>query len=304
MGQGLSIVRPLVYSDAVLTATNVTEAETLWSAAATYALDAAVYLIEDGVHQRYVSLAGSNLNKPPATSPTWWRSEGATNRWAMFDASSSSGTSRATSIDVTLTLPASERADTLYLQGLDARTVRVQVTDPLAGAVYDQTFSLADPGIITDWYAWMFEPVVFKTELLVTGLPNGAGSVITVTITSTGGTAVCGNAVVGQRQFIGLTRWGAKTEIRDYSVFDDDAFGNRVFIPRAYRRLTSAEILIENRVKDSVEDLLAAARASVRLYIFDEDYRSLNVLGTARWSGGMDLAPTYSVHSFQAESIV
>lgn len=304
MAYGLSLVRPVAVDTTALTSSNVAETETLWAVGTTYALDAAVYVVESGIHARYVSLQNSNLAKVPADEPTWWRYEGATNRWAMFDETASSLTTNAEAIVVAIQLPVTERADVLYLQGLEGRTVRVQVEDPTDGLVYDETVSLSDPGTITDPYAWLFDPVAYKTELLVPDLPNGAGSLITVRIANTGGTAACGNLVVGYRQVIGKTRWGVKTEIRDYSVFSEDDFGNRVLVPRAYRKIASAEILVENRIKDAVETLLAGCRASVRLYIFDEGYTTLAVLGTARWSNAMALPPLYSVNSIQAESIV
>ena len=294
--------RRIAVTDAVLTSSNVTEAETLWSAAATYALNAAVYVIEDGVHQRYVSLAGSNLNKPPATSPTWWRAEDATNRWAMFDAISTSTTTNATSIVVTLTMPAETRFNVLYLEGLLGRTVRVEVSDPTAGAVYDETFDLADVSGVTDWYEWYFAPVSYKTELLVTDLPPGAGSILTVTIGFPGGTAACANLVAGLALSLGTTKWGVKTEIRDYSVFADDGFGGRVLVRRAYRRLASAEAIIENRLKDAIEGRLTETRADLALYILDDNYSTLVIFGLARWSVAMSLPPDRSLCSLELES--
>lgn len=297
----MHIVRPVAVTDAVLTASNVPETPTLWSAATTYGLGALVYVIVANVHQGYTSLQAANLNRPPASNPTWWAATGPTNRWAMFDEVSNSLTTNPTSIAVTLALPATERADTVWLAGLAGRTVRLQLTDPAAGAVYDQTISLSDPAGVTDWYAWLFEAVTYKEELLITNLPNGAGSTLTVTVNFPGGTAAVGNLIAGFRKFIGLTRWGVQTEIRDYSVFADDAFGNRVLIQRAYRRLASGQLLVENRFKDAVEALLIDCRASLRLYIFDEGYTTLSVFGLARWATEMSLPLNYSVNSIQIE---
>nr|QQZ50317.1 hypothetical protein JKL49_00890 [Phenylobacterium glaciei] len=128
----MKIVRPVTITDAVLTSSSVTEPETLWSGATTYGLSAAVYRVIDNVHQRFVSLQAGNLNKIPEalTSSTWWQATGATNRWACFDETVGSLTTRASSIAMTLALPGTERADTLYLAGLAAATCRVQVSDP------------------------------------------------------------------------------------------------------------------------------------------------------------------------------
>jgi hypothetical protein len=87
-------------------------------------------------------------------------------------------------------------------------------------------------------------------------------------------------------------------------VFEEDDFGTRTLVPRAYRKLASGRAIIENRIKDAVETLLADGRAEVRLYIFDEDYATLVILGTARWSVEMSLPPSRSLCSLQLESVV
>lgn len=301
----MQLVRPIAVTDAVLTATNVAEAVSAWAAPTTYALGATIYRVIDNVHQGFTSAQNGNTGRDPATDDgTWWTATGPTNRWAMFDASVSSQTSNANTIEVELTLPSTERMDAIYLAGLEGVSVRIQVEDPTAGPVYDQTFSLADTDGISGWFEWFFEPVSYRTELLVTDLPYGAGSIVTVTINNAGGTARCGALVTGFRKRLGDTRWGVKTEIRDYSQFIEDEFGNRVLVERAYRKIASCEVILENRFKDAVERELAACRAQVRLYIADEDYTTLAILGTGRWAVEMSLPPSRSLCSLQLESIV
>lgn len=300
----MDLVRPVSIDTTTLASSNVTESESAWSSGTTYALGAAVYRVIDGIHERFTSLQNSNLNHIPEDSPTWWLDEGPTNKWAMFDASVSTQTTRADNIAVTVNVPATERIDVVYLAGLTGVSVRIQITDAIAGAVYDQTFSLADSAGIGDWYSYFMDEPVYLTELLVTDLPNGAGSVLTVTVTNTGSTAACGALVTGFRKSMGGAQWGWTTEIRDYSVFQEDAFGNRVLVPRAYRRLANGRAIIDNRLKDAIETLLADCRASVRLYIIDEDYRSLVILGTSRWSVDMSMPPNMSLCSLQLESVV
>jgi hypothetical protein len=88
-------------------------------------------------------------------------------------------------------------------------------------------------------------------------------------------------------------------------VFEEDEFGTRTLVPRAYRKLASGRAIIENRLKDAVETLLAAGRAEVRLYILDDSgYSTLVILGTARWSVEMSLPPSRSLCSLQLESVV
>lgn len=280
----MKIVRPVTVTDAVLTSSTVTEPETLWNSGTTYGAGAAVYRVIDNVHQRFLSLQAGNLNKIPeaASSSAWWQATGATNRWACFDATFGSITTRADSIGMVLTLPASERATTLYLGAVSASTVRVQVSDPLAGAVYDVTRSLVDPLGVTDWWLYFMEPVTRVDELLVADLPPGAGSILTLTLTDTGATVELGNLVLGVAQALGVTRWEANLGIRDYSVKAEDDFGNQFIQERAFRKTTGFNVIVDNRLIESVRGTLNASRASLRLYIGDENYPSTVILGFFR----------------------
>lgn len=300
------VVRPVATTTDTLVSTNVALSESAWSAVTTYSVDQVAYRPVDGLYRRFISLVGSNLNNDPATDDgTNWLDDGPVNRHAMFDETVSTVTTNADSIAVEIEIPATERLDVLYLAGLDAVSVRVEVDDPIDGpGVYDETFSLADMGAITDWWAWYTDPVSYMTELLVTDLPSGAGVTLRVTITKTGDIAGCGALVTGLRKAIGYAQWGWSTEIRDYSVFTEDAFGNRTLTPRNYRKLASGPVLIENRIKDSVERLLTEGRASVRLYIVNDEYTSLVILGTIRWQNEMSLPPAHSLCSAQLESVV
>lgn len=299
------IVRLVAVDAAVLTDSNVAETVSAWNSGTTYAAAATAYRVIGGIHIEFVSSQAANTNHTPETDDgTWWKKTGPTNAWAMFDATISTQTSHADSIVVELTMPASERIDTVYLAGLDAVSVRIQMSDVSAGPVWDVTYSLADFGGISDWFAWLYEPVSFVDELLVTGLPYGAGATLTVTIAKTGGTAKCGALVAGFRKKLGNTRWDAKTEIRDYSRFIENEFGQREFVERDYRKLASCRAIIENRFKDAVERELAKARAKVCLYILNEDYTTLTILGTARFAVEMNMPPDHSDCSLQLESNV
>lgn len=298
----MHLARPITIDTTTLTSTNVAETEAAWSGVTTYALGDAVYRVIDGIHQRFVSKQNGNTNKTPEVEPTWWSNPGPTNRWAMFDNTISTQTTNADHIEVVVDVPTTDRIDTVYLAGLEGVSARIKVEDPSAGLVHDVTYSLADVAGIANWYDWLFEPVAYVPELLVVDLPNGAGSTVTVRINAPGGTAACGALVIGYRKKLGNTEWGVKTEIRDYSKFLEDDFGNRDLIEGAYRKLASCTVLLENRFKDAVERELTGCRAKVRLYILDEDYTTLALLGTARWAVEMSRPPNLSLCSLQIES--
>ncbi|WP_337186577.1 hypothetical protein [Phenylobacterium sp.] len=298
-----SMLIPVAVDPDALVATSVVDVEAAWSALTTYSAGQAVYRVLGNVHQRFVSAQGSNTNHVPEDDDgTWWIDEGPTNAWAMFDDTTTTVTSDPDAIEVEIEVPATDRVDTIWLAALGAETVRVRVDDPIEGPIYDETFSLADPGSVLDWFAYFYDDVQFRQELLVTDLPNGAGSTLTVTVARPGDDAECGQLLLGQRAPIGQTRWGVRTEIRDYTRWLENDFGDRVLVKGAYRKLISAEFILENRLKDAVERELTAARGEPRLYVADEDYTTLAAFGTAKWAVEMSLPPDLSLCSIQIES--
>lgn len=297
-------VEPVVLNSTSVTASSLTETTAAWAGGTTYAADAEVYRVVDGIHQKFVSLQASNTGHTPEAEPDWWADAGPTNAWAFADETVSTVSTDADEIEIEVTVPATERADVLYAAGLTGLSIRLQVEDPIAGPVFDETRNLSDPAAITDWWKFFNAALTYLDEVVFSDLPSGAGSVMTVTVANAGGTAGVGVLYPGFRVALGNARWDWTTSIRDYSGFVDDDFGNRVLIPRAYRKLASGQVLLENRVKDSVERLLASARAAVRLYIVDDAYTSLTILGTAQWAVEMSLPPSRSLCSLQLESVV
>jgi hypothetical protein len=93
--------------DAVLIASNVPETDTNedeWDASVTYSIGDIVTVLGT-TQRRYESLANGNVGNNPTTSPLEWLDLGATNRWRMFDGGTSTLTTNAESIDVTIEAP-------------------------------------------------------------------------------------------------------------------------------------------------------------------------------------------------------
>lgn len=296
-----TLVLPVTVDAVALADTNVAEAEAAWSGVTTYASGNVVRRTVGNVHRRYSSLQNTNLNRVPEFEPDWWLDEGPTNRWAMFDDTTTTVTTNADLIEVEIQVPDGQRADTVYLAALDGRTARIQVVDPIAGLVHDETYSLQDVGAVTDLWTYFKLPILRKAELLVTDLPDGAGSTITVTIEKPGATAGCGHLVLGQQMTLGKTKWGVQTSVRDYTRPLENDFGDREFIEGPYRKLANCELIIPNTLKDAVEHQLIEIRGKPRLFIADDRFTTLAVFGVATWTVGMDMPPDYSTGSLQIE---
>ena len=72
----------------------------------------------------------------------------------------------------------------MALFNLDGALVNVTMLDG-ATEVPNEDYSLVSTDGIADWFSYFFEPIVRKTELLVTGLPNTLDPSLTATVTDT-----------------------------------------------------------------------------------------------------------------------
>lgn len=274
----MKLVRPATIADATLASTNILENDYgAWSGATTYALGDRVIVVATNTHQVWESLQAGNLNHTPASSPTWWVLVGATNRWKMFDASVGAQSTRADLIDFTLEF--SERINAIGLLNLTAASVQVTATSAADGVVYDQTFDLTSDSGITDWYAYFFEPVVRKTDLFVSDLPPYADLSIRIQVVNTGTTSALGECVAGLSREIGGVQYGATVGIQDYSVKQQDAYGNFSILERAYSKRGQFNVSMDAGITSEVERLLAEYRATPILYVGSDDIDATLIYG-------------------------
>lgn len=277
----MKIVRPISILDAHLSSSSVAENDhAAWSAGTTYGLgDTRIYVVAN-THWIVESLQAGNLGHTPTgeDSDTWWLKVGATNRWKMFDGVIQSQTSAADEIAVTLT-SATERVDSVALFNIDCASARVTVTDATDGVVYDETVNMVSDSGITDWYAYFFEPVTRIHDYVFTALPPYLAADIDVTLTDTGGTALCGACVIGLSRDIGSTQVGAQIGIQDYSVKQKDAFGNYSILERAYNKRAVFQVKVENTLIDEMQTILAGYRATPVVYVGTDEYASTMIYG-------------------------
>lgn len=289
MATPVKIMPPIDITYAKLTSSNVAETEYGdYAAGTTYALGDRV--IVPATHDVWESLAASNTGNTPATSPTWWVRVGPTNRMSMFDTSVSSQTTRSGGIDVTV--EPGETVDTLALLNVNAATIRVRMTDPTDGVVYDQTANMIAPISDSSWYVWFFEPIARKDFLLATLPPYGSAAV-RVELNDTA-TAACGVMALGLARKIGEgTLAGARTSIEDYSGKEKDTWGQYQLIERGYSNKASISTIILNNNVDPVSKMLKARRAKPTLCIASDQYSNLVLFGLISF----DITIQYAVHS-------
>ncbi len=274
----MKIVRPITIDDAALLSTNVSETlHPPYDAGYVFALGDRVSVIAADIHQVYESLVAGNVGNDPASSPTKWVYVSATNPWLMFDKSVTSQTQNADSIAVSLQTHG--RVPCLGLLNLSGSSVQVTMADAVDGVVFDETFSLVSDSGVDDWYDYFFEPVVRLQDLIVLDMPLYASPIIDVTISASGETVKCGTLILGPTTNVGDTEYGATVGIQDFSVKEQDDFGNYSIVERAYRKRATFPVVVEHNRVDTLQALLASVRATPTLYIGADNYSSTAIYG-------------------------
>lgn len=255
---------------------------------------------QSGVHS---AVGSNNLNKTPASDPTYWLDYGNTNRWKMFDQSVQSQTSNADAIMVAMKL--GSLADAVTLLNIQGKGARIIVNDSVEGMVFDQTLDGINNDGVVDWWTYFFEPIIFKQDFAVVGLPPFINATVNVIVYNTGQTVYCGVATVGLSREIGDTQVNAKVGIQDYSVKTKDSFGNATITQRAYAKRANFTVYTESKTVDFLQNLLATYRATPVVYIGEMDFGATIIYGFYK---NFDIDISYfdglSVCSLEIEGLV
>ena len=290
MTQALRVIKSITVTDAILTATSVAEADhATWAVGTTYALADRVILN----HLIYESVQAGNLGKDPATEPNWWSEVSPTNRWKLFDLSSTTQT--LIDADDYYELTPGQAVNALALVNISGvLSVRVRLTDPSFGVVFDETTDLTSVPSEASWYAWFFEPRTEQTQFVVSDLPSYPNATLRVDITSSGA-AYIGALIFGTQRSIGTgIHKGVRLTLQDYSRKERNDWGDTVLVQRAYSKRVQFDMLIQNSELDNAYNLLADIRSTPCLWIGTDTYGSLTVFG---FYSSFDIGITYADYS-------
>ena len=274
----LTVVRPIVVTDPVIISSTVPEDPlAAWAAATTYPLGARAYLAS--THKIYQSLQAGNLNHTPTGLATdlWWVEVSATNRWKLFDTSNSTSTVAAN--NMTYVLRPGSVVNCVALLGVVASSVRIRMTDPVDGLVYDRTFLLSGvlPG--SNWYDYFFAQVTAKDQVLAMDLPPYSQADIQIDVIG-GATVSCATCVMGYQRLIGKgVHYGARVGIQDYSRTQTNDFGDTEFVQRAFAKRADVTVTLDNGQVTAVQSFLAGLRAVPCLWVGYEDIGALTIFG-------------------------
>jgi archaellum component FlaF (FlaF/FlaG flagellin family) len=299
----MKVIKPVTVSDAMILASNATEAYAAWSSVTTYSKDQKV---DYGSHY-YNSLVNTNTNNiPDVVGSTFWEQIGPDNKHAMFDGQVATETTKATS-PLTVTIETGI-VNSVAMIGLTGSSVTITVRDNGASPpVYTRTVGL-DGTIINDWYMYFFEPFVQLGEVVLTDLPPYANAEVTMSL-SGGGAVAIGELIFGTVYTLGAegTEQGATVGIIDYSRKDTDPdTGVTTFTRRAFSKRMTGQFLVANNQINGVQRILADIRAVPSVFIGSEltDYAPLVVYGFYR-DFSIDIAyPTKSWCRLEVEGLI
>lgn len=281
----MKYINPISITDAILDASNVTEADaTEWTATGglvagtlrmvtTTANGAAT-----ATHKIYsVATGGDSSQDPTIDDGTNWTEVSSTNRYKMFDEVVQDQTTRADNIEVEIT--PTTLVTGIGLINLSANSVTIVADDPTDGEVYNETFSLVSDSGIVDWWAYYFTPIERVTNLAVLDLPPTLGATITITIADTGETAKCGICALGEYRTLGDTIYGANFSIRDYSQKTESATGRITITRGSYRDVADVTVVLPNSSFNVVKQLLTAQRSIPAVWVPDETRNGTIIYG-------------------------
>ena len=197
----MKVIKSIETTDAILTYSNIAEDEhPAWLSGTSYNVNTRV-IYQHKIYERIVTGAGTT---PPDLDQVNWLDLGYTNRYRMFDNIISSVSGQMGGIEFTLT--PNQIVNGIALLNVNASTVRVVMTDPVDGVVYDKTKELRSSSNVIDYFSYFFAPLVNLGDLdtaIFLDLPNKPTATITVYVSSGAALVEVGEVVYGVQSEIG-----------------------------------------------------------------------------------------------------
>lgn len=237
----MNIIIPITITDAMIGAgTTIAEpsaTETAWSAASV-AYAVGDVRIRATTHRKYrCAVAHTSAASPtPEDDPTRWVDIGPTDRWAPFDAYTSTAATTTTSLTYVLN-PGYFNAIALYGLTGASYTVTVKAT-PGGTTIFTQTGYLTEDPV--GWYEYLFTATRPISKVLCVDIPIRPTAEATITITNTAGQpvglglVVCGDyaALIPDATAMGGVEYGAKAEPITYSYIKTNDDGTTTIVRR------------------------------------------------------------------------
>ncbi len=272
------LITPAVFGIGDLTS-NVSITETEWTAG-THALGDQLYV---GVDIYEVTASPDTTDEPTAgaakSTPTWVLI-GQINQWRMFNNVLHQSTQQ-TGGPITVDIGVATVVNAIAVLKCNAATATVVVTDPVEGEVYRKVVSLIDNSMISDWYAWFFNPIKRNTEFVLIDLPAYAGATISLTLDA-GATidTSCGGFIIGSQTTLGSTELEYDVRSRFFSRRERTIYGDFLnLIGRPAAREASFDVWMNSDRVAGALTLLESRDVLPTVFIGGEEYEQSIVFG-------------------------
>lgn len=281
------VIKPIDINDALLTASNVTEADatewlpaTAFTAGQTCMVTTTANGAATATHGIYTAVINNTGNDPTVDTGTNWTFTAYTNRFKMFDGIVQSQTTRTGGIEVEIT-PATY-TPAIALINVNAESVDIVVTSVSDGEVYNESYSMTSYSGIDDWWEYFYTPIERLSELIVTDLPMYLDAAITVSINDTG-LAACGELALGTIFTIGDSLHGANLGIIDYSVKNTNPTTGEITVSSgAYAKRSQVDVLCMTNRTPFINAYLTSILNTPVVWVADPDNGATIVYGYYR----------------------
>lgn len=255
-------------------------------------------------HRVYEVLAESTTDAPAdgvAKTPPTWLDLGVTNPWRAFDEKIGTVTSNPEAIR--FSIRADRTINALAFFGVDAGSIRVTVTDPSLGRVFEYEATPVSTDGIDNWYQYLFAPIELVEDFVVLEVPAGTYGTIDVSIDKPGGEAKLGALVLGQTSTLGVALYGTSIRLRDFSRKERDGFGNFVIQERDFSKVAEFDVAVDTANISAVQRTVAQYRAKPVVWIGEATYESTIIYGFCTDFGVSISGPTISDATFSVEGL-
>lgn len=298
----MKVIKSITTTDAILTASNIPENEyPMWVGGTSYVAEAKVIY----QHKIYEAILANSSTTTPDVDQTNWLSLGATNRWRMFDNTITSVSGQIGGIQFSLT--PYQTVTAISFLNVNASSVRVVMTDPTVGVVYDETKNLRGDNAVTDYFSYFFAPLVSLTNISTLSfldLPVYPTATITVYIESGASYVEVGEVTYGVLSTIGRTNYGTSIGITSYSRKETDEFGTTTVVKRKNSKYADFDVDIDTNRLGFVQKLMSDIDSVPCLYIGNEEFEELIVYGFYSDFKATISFPTHSKCTLKVEGLI
>jgi len=276
----MKLIEGIEIIDSNLTSTNVAEDDhSEWSSVTAYPVGGKCMVV--AVHGTYEALIENTNLYPPdnitGENPAWLFT-GTTNARKMFNQSYYDQTVNPTSIEVVMDLG---RINSIGLMNVEAAGINIKVEFD-GVEVYNKDLDMR-LRTVTNWYEYIYTPIILKTESVLTDLPISGGTTLTVTLTGSEGQDVkCGLCIPGFATKLGDSLWGCQVGVDNWSRKARDVFGGFDITQRNYSDTMSDTIYLQNDMTNYVKHLIQPYFTKPGLWVAEESIESTVIYGFYR----------------------